>query len=247
MYQWGSGTKRGPASSENCSSENMYLHWRHEGNSGSASYLGNQLARCDSVPDKAYTPERSAARRTSWIYWQFFCNPAWSHYPPHLLSPLKERLAERSNKPSQTFFLTHSWPVCYHRIPCDLQRCTAHALPVNESHKFTPEASLSMPVAIFFDTSWHKRTAGSLGCAMTPSIFLCTKHVTWTCLMIDWTRAGALAALALDCTWTNDTKRPWALLIWHELETRKTSRVSCFGSAFSQNRPTWALSVESGR
>ena len=27
--------------------------------------------------------------------------------------------------------------------------------------------------------------------------------------MIDWTRAGALAALALDCTWTNDTKRPW--------------------------------------
>ena len=186
----------------------MYLHWRHEGNSGSASYLGNQLARCDSVPDKAYTPERSAARRTSWIYWQFFCNPAWSHSPRHLLSPLKERLAERSNKPSQTFFLTHSWPVCYHRIPCDLQRCTAHALPVNESHKFKAEASLSMPVAIFFDTSWHKRTAGSLGCATTPSILLCTKHVTWTSLMIDWTRAGALAALALDCTWTNDTKRP---------------------------------------
>ena len=172
-----------------------------------------QLARCDSIPDKAYTPGRSAARRTSWINWQFFCNPAWSHYSRHLLSPLKERLAERSNRPLQTFFLTHSWPVCSQRIPCHLQRCTVHALSVYERHKFTPEASMSMPVAIFFDTSsWHKRTAGILGCAMTPtmtpSILLCTKHVTWTCLMIDWTRAGALAALALDCTRANDTKRP---------------------------------------
>ena len=46
--------------------------------------------------------------------------------------------------------------------------------------------------------SWHKRIAGSLGCAMTPSILSHSKHVTWTALMIDWPRAGALVALALD-------------------------------------------------